>query len=111
MISDVKVWPSKNSSSKVKANGSFVVNESFKVKYTLFSGPKGLFVGLPGKYGEKDGKKEWYADVLIINPEVQKQVNQAVIAAYNQKTGNKSYMNQGIAAGPVAQDDEDELPF
>lgn len=112
-VSEVKVWPLKNSENKVKANGSFVVNDALKVKFTLFTGPKGLFVGLPGKYGkDKEGKKTWYPDVQLINEDAQKVINGAVISAYNKQTGNTSSLSQGKAAGPTNQtEDDDELPF
>lgn len=116
MISDVTVFlPKGNTSPKIKANGTFVIGGAYKVKYTLFSGPKGLFVGLPGQYGSKPnpetGKKEWYPNVSCINDEASRELNKAVIAAYNKKTGNSS-MNQGEAEGPSNQaPDDDGVPF
>lgn len=112
-VTDVKVWPLKKPNDKVKANGVFVVNDALKVKYTLFKGQKGLFVGLPGKYGDnKEGKKEWYPDVQLINEDAQKVVNAAVLKEYNKVTGNTAGLSQGKAAGPSSQvEDEDELPF
>lgn len=114
-ISDVTVFlPKGNGSPKIKANGSFVIGGSYKVKYTLFSGPKGLFVGLPGQYGTKvdpeTGKKEWYPNVSCINDEAKRELDKAVIAAYNKKTGNTG-ANQGSAPEPSNQADDDGVPF
>jgi DNA-binding cell septation regulator SpoVG len=112
-FSEIKVWPLKKDNPKVKANGSFVIDEAIKVKFTLFNGPKGLFVGLPGKSGlDKEGKKVWYPDVSIISVEVQKQVNDAVLKEYNKRIGNTT-LSQGKAAGPVNQveDNDDGCPF
>lgn len=111
-ITDIQVWPLKKEHPSIKANGSFVVNEAFKVKYTLFKGPKGLFVGLPGRRGDKideETKKfPWYPDVTVIDEDVRKQMNTAILSAYNEKTGNTS-LNQGEAPGATNQGDN--IPF
>jgi len=107
-ISEVKVWPLKNTKPgmKVKANGMFVYDGAFKLKFTLFQGSKGLFVSFPGKYGEKidekTGKKIFYPDIKCMDEDVRAQLNAAAISEYNKATGNDG-MNQGEAAGPTNQ--------
>ena len=111
-ISEVKVYPLKKEHPKIKANGTLLIDDAWKIKFAVFNGPKGLFVGWPGRYGDKvdeeTGKKPWYADVQIIDPEVHKQVGDAVLKVYNEQIGNTS-LNQGEAAGPTNQDDN--IPF
>lgn len=111
-IGDIKIWPTKGNSS-VKANGIVTLNDVMNVKFTIFNGSKGTFVGFPGKYGEKvdpnTGKKPWYPDVSFPKNDEAEQfknkLNQAIVNAYNKATGND--MNQGTAAGPTNQ----ECPF
>ena len=106
VISDIQVYPLKNPHPTIKANLSFVINEAFKVKATLIQGPSGLFVGFPGKFGDKideqTKKQPFYADIVCFNKETSKQLNEAVLAAYQSKTG-RTELNQGTAPGPTDQ--------
>ena len=103
-ISEIKVWPLKKDHPKIKANVQFVVDNTWKIKGTLMAGEKGLFVGLPGKYGEqvdpKTGKKPWWPDISCVNKEAQQQLNEEVVKAYNKITGNR----------PSNQDTQDSSP-
>ena len=116
MISDIKVWPLKKAHDKIKANVQFVVNNAWKIKGTLLVGEKGMFVGLPGKYAdkvdEKTGKKIWYPDVACIDHEAQRQLNEAIIQAYNKQVGN-TVSDQGAAPGPTDQTkpERSNIPF
>lgn len=115
VISDVQVYPLKKSHPKIKANGTLVVGSAFKIKFTLFNGPKGLFVGFPGEQGEKinekTGKKEWYPYVSVIDDNTRKELQKAVVGAYNKKVGNDTKLDQGTAAGPTNQTEDDDIPF
>ena len=111
MISGVLVWlPKGNTNSKIKANGVFTVNDAFQIKYTLFNGPKGMYVSLPGRYGDKideaTGKKTWYSDVKVVSDEAKKQMEKAVLDAYNKKVGNAT-----TKAIEARFQQEDEVPF
>lgn len=110
IISDIQVFPLKKDHPNIKANGSFVVNEAFKLKFTIFKGAKGLFVGFPGESGqkinEKTGKKEWYPFVSVIDKDTSINLNKQILAVYNSKTGNS--MHQGEAASASSQE---EIPF
>jgi DNA-binding cell septation regulator SpoVG len=114
-ISKIRVFALKKPHPKIAANGDFVVDNAFKVKFTLFKGKEGMFVGLPGKLGEpdKDGKKPWYSDVMFVNDEIRNKLTELVVSEYNKHTGNKSQnkMDQGEAAGPTNQDTDDGIPF
>lgn len=103
-VTEVKVWTVKDGG-KVKARGFFVVDDTFRIQYTLFQGTKGMFVGLPGRYGNKtdeNGKKIWYSDVKCLKEDVLKSINNAVIGAYNDAQGGAAE-SQGEAAGPTNQ--------
>jgi DNA-binding cell septation regulator SpoVG len=125
MISDIKVWPLKTAHKSIKANVQFVVNNAWKVKGTLMVGEKGMFVGLPGKFAQEfdktqnkyvdkidptTKKKIWYPDVSCIDHEAQRQLNEAVIQAYNKQTGNAP-SDQGTAPGPTDQTKPNNIPF
>jgi len=118
MISDIKVWPLKKEHKSIKANVQFVVNNAWKVKGTLMAGEKGMFVGLPGKFATEldpstgkyvdkidptTKKKIWYPDISCIDNEAQRQLNEAVVQAYNKLSGNKS-----ADQGPSASGTEDQ---
>lgn len=109
-ISNIRVWPLKKPHAKIAANGDFIVDGGFKVKFTLFKSAKGMFVGLPGRYGDtpgEDGKKPWYADVSFVDDNVRNELTERVVAEYNKATGGET-MNQGEAPGPTNQSN---IPF
>lgn len=109
MISDVKVWPLKKEHKSIAANASFVV-DGFVVKCRVMKSSKGLFVGLPSRqYEDKDGNKKWNDEVFPVNEETRKNLNDAVLNAYNKAAGN-TQMNQGEAPGPTDQT-KDNIPF
>lgn len=112
-FSDLKVWPLKKNHPTVKANGSFVYDGAFRVKFTLFSGKEGLYVGYPGETSEKldkDGKKPFYPHVTCLKDEVRKELQEVVVKEYNKAMGVK-VMDQGRAPGPTNQTEDDGLPF
>lgn len=84
LISDIRIWPTKNNSS-VKANGSMVVAGAFVVKFALMSSEKGLFVSLPSEKYIKDGETKYTDKVWILKTDVREDVNKLVVAAYNKK--------------------------
>lgn len=108
-ITEVKVWPLKKDHPKIKANGSMVIDDVWRMRFTVVNGPTGLFVGFPGKYGEKvdseTGKKPWYSDVYCLDDGVRKEINTEILAAYNKEIGNT---DQGAPPDPV---DKDQIPF
>ena len=107
MISDIKLWPQQGQG-KIKARGSFLISNAFRVQFSVCEGPKGLFVGLPSRKGtDKEGKEKYYNDVFCTDKEVFAQMNKAVLDVYNNATGNVS--SQGEASGP--EDQSGGLPF
>jgi DNA-binding cell septation regulator SpoVG len=67
-------------------NGDFIVDDAFRIRFSLMRGPQGMFVSLPGRYGEKPdpetGKKVWYSEVFAVTDEIKNQLNAAVLNAY-----------------------------
>lgn len=103
MFSEIKLWPNKNSNSKIRANGSCLISNAIRLKFTVAQGSKGLFVGLPSRaYKDKEGNTKYSNEVFIEDKTVMKQLTEQVIAAYNEQTG--AMLNQGDAAGPSSQD-------
>jgi DNA-binding cell septation regulator SpoVG len=107
-VTDLKVWPTKGNKT-VLANGSCVFDNCLQVKFSIINGPKGPFVGFPGKSVEKDGKKTFYADVAIVNDEVKTEFTRAVMSEYNKRMGNT--LNQGASPEPAPQTAPSDLPF
>jgi len=112
-ISDVRVWPFKSDTGSTVAFGDFVLAGAAKIKFSIKKGTKGLFVGFPGKFGEKPdpktGKKVWYSDVTITDEDTQRTLSRLAITEYQKKTG-QSDMHQGEPSGPTSQVD-DNIPF
>lgn len=110
-ITNVLVWPTTNNT-KIAANGMVTFDEAVQVKFVLLKGKDTLFVGFPGKYGDKlnkeTGEKEktWFADVNVKSKQLKEQINTAVVKAYQEKTGGSS-LDQG--SPPAAEDQS--LPF
>lgn len=107
-VSDVKIWPVKTNK-VILANGNFLVDKVMQIKFTIINGPKGPFVGFPGKSVEKDGKRTFYPDVSVIDDAFKTELTKSVMKAYNEKTGNKS--SQGDSPEPASQVMDDEVPF
>lgn len=111
-IGQIRVWPT-DKHPKVAANGIVTLDEVMNVKFTVFKGPKGLFVGFPGKYGEKvdpkTGKKPWYSDVQVTDENFREELSKAILNAYGGSTNNN--LNQGEAPGPTDQTSENDPPF
>lgn len=112
-ISEVRCWPIKNPKGKLRANGDFVYDGAFRLKFTVFEGTKGLFVSYPGqmseKKDEKTGKNIFYPFIKCLSDDVRNELHETVMGAYNKATGNDG-MNQGDSAGPSDQS-KDNIPF
>lgn len=113
MITEVKVYPLKKDHEKIKANGTVVIDGKYKVRVTVRSGDKGLWVGLPGRFDDKkkddQGRPVWYSDFQTITKEAQKELSEAVLDAYSKEVSGTP-TSQGEAAGPTNQDG-DTPPF
>ncbi len=98
-FSDIKLYPV-NGNKVIKANGSFVYNNAVKISCSVVLGKNGLFVSLPReKYTDKEGKEKWADKVFFLDEGVRKEMNDAVIAAFN---GGDS-TSQGKSPEPSTQ--------
>ena len=101
-VSDIKVWPVAKEG-KLKANGSFVYDEKFRLKFTVWNGTNGLFVGFPNQLSDKkddEGKSIRYPYISCIDKEWKEELATQLLSAFNEKANT---MNQGEAAGPTDQ--------
>ena len=98
-FSDFKFFPTKGAGA-IKANGSFVYNGAVRINCTVVQGSKGLFVSLPRQKYQKDGKDQYADQVFFINEDTRKQLQSAVLAAYN---GNQTTGDQGASPEPAPQ--------
>lgn len=112
-ISDIRVWPIKNPKGKMVASGDFLYDSTFKMRFNLFTGPTGPFLGFPGKYSEKKdpvtGKPIFYPDISCVNKDLKSDLNDQVVAVYNDKIGD-THMDQ---SEPISQVTEEKrsIPF
>jgi len=109
VITEVKVYPLKKDHPKIKANGTIVIDDKYKVRVTIRASDKGLWVGLPGRYDEnkKDdqGRPVWYNDFQAITKDAHKEIADIVLDAYGKETAGTP-APQGDAEGPTNQDGE-----
>lgn len=109
-INDIKCWPLKTKHPKILANGVFVIDGSFKIKYTLINGNKGPFVGLPGNYGKnKEGQEKWYSEVDCLSNETRVEMTGLILKEYNKVSGIS--LNQENHSGPSDQTSGENVPF
>ena len=97
-ITDVKVWPLRNTkSAKLKANCRVTFNDSITLNGKLWNGKNGLFVGADGNFGEKKNEngqiEQVYYSAWSINREeqvLQNTVKEAVIKMYDRIISNNN---------------------
>ena len=105
VISDIKVWKLDTPKNGIVANCVFTVGGMFVVKAAIRNGQNGLFVSLPGRWGEKNGEKTWYNDVRTVGRPATDAMNAAILAVYNGDTTVPSQVNDTTPAA------EDDIPF
>jgi DNA-binding cell septation regulator SpoVG len=93
------IWPTKGNT-KVRANGVFTINGILKIKFTIFQGPKGLFVSLPREQYTKDGEQKWSHLVSVEDETFKSYLETTLLSAYENKV---SGVNQGPSAEPASQ--------
>ena len=118
LFSDVKAWPAKTATGKIKGNAQFVVAGVLKVRAKIIEGTNGLFVKLPQTSYQKEGKTEYQDEASFITKESNQECQRVVLAEYNKvvKGGGSSSPTPKTSAStgkgkaaPVTEDDE--IPF
>jgi len=109
IISDVRMWPVKNSK-KAVASGFVVFGGKVKVKCAIIKSSRddGLFVVMP--YHE-DGEGNIFNDVEGTNAENTKALKDYIVAKYLKDKEEGSTFDQTATAETSAGDDEGETPW
>ena len=55
LFSDIRIFPLKNSTGNLKANGKVVIAKTVEVSFKIMNGKNGIFISLPAQKVEKDG--------------------------------------------------------
>lgn len=85
-ITDVRVRPVEKADGKMKAVASITINGEFVVHdIKVIEGDKGYFVAMPSK---KDGNGDYKDIAHPINTATRKNIQDAVIAKYNEVVGD-----------------------
>jgi DNA-binding cell septation regulator SpoVG len=103
MFSNVKInFVNKKPGSKFLAAGSVDVAGVVQVNFSIIEGPRGRFVGLPGKYIEdKEKNKKWVSDARLLSRELQDELNRVVLAELtNHLTGQTSESQPETESSP-----------
>lgn len=107
----VEVFPFKDPKGPKKAFASVLVDGVMEIRgFSIVDTGKGAFVGVPQRKGvdkQNPGKEKWFDDVVFhedVDPQngifkgpVFKEIEQAMIAAYNSKVGGNSRGNAAAA--------------
>ena len=108
LISNVKVFPLQNPVKGLLANASFTVSEAFVIKCMIRQSEKGLWVAMPSQASKKtddNGNPVYYDQAFPITKEARAEMNEKVIAAYNEQTGSSS------ESQPTSKKKGDGVPF
>ncbi len=86
-ITEVKVFPAKDTTGRLKAYASIVLDKDFIVRnLKLIEGTKGLFVSMPSRR-RKDGS---FRDIVHpLNADMRKKIEESVIVEYNNIAENE----------------------
>jgi stage V sporulation protein G len=86
-ITEVKVFPAKDTTGRLKAYASIVLDKDFIVRnLKLIEGTKGLFVSMPSRR-RKDGS---FRDIVHpLNADMRKRIEESVIIEYNKIVENE----------------------
>lgn len=99
-ITEVKVFPAKGESGRLKAYATIVFDDSFIVRdLKVIEGHKGLFVSMPSRK-RKDGT---FRDVVHpLNSEMRREIEERVIEEYQK-------VEQAVASGESLEQFEEAL--
>lgn len=122
----VEVFPIQNPQSKLVAFASLIIDDTVEVKnFRIVDGRNGLFVSDPQTKSNKqdeNGKDIWYPDVKFLGDKVddystafQKEVYEAMLNAYRQKTAgstrNAATEAQAASQSPVNSKSQGSNPL
>lgn len=86
-ITNVSIYPISNNDTTLKAFATLEIDSAFVVKgIRIIEGKSGLFVAMPSHKGE-DG--EYYDDAFPITKKAREDVNEAILAMYEEETADK----------------------
>ena len=114
-ISDIRVWPIKNPKGKMIASGDFLYDSTFKMRFRLFTGPNGPFLGFPGKFSEKKDEKTgepiFYPDIVCTSKDLKNDLNEQAVAVYNNITGNTNAQEEAVSEPMDQTTEKRNIPF
>ncbi len=111
-ISDIRVFPNKNTKISIKANGDFVVGDTFRISFKVIQGKSGNFISFPQEKYEKDGETKYKNLVNFADPEnkdLQNQVQKKLLDAYNKAVNGEE--SQVTPEAPAKKSAAKNLPF
>lgn len=107
-VTEVRIMPVKSGNGSAKAYASITLDGVFAVNdIRIVDGKNGLFVALPNRKGkDKDGNEKYYDVCNPTTAELRKEVNEAVIAKYNETVAqSQPQPDAGAASQPADEDD------
>ena len=79
-ITDVKIYPVKNSDSALKAFANITIDDEFVVKgFKIVEGKNGIFISMPSSKGADD---QYYDNVFPVTADCREYLNTMVLGAY-----------------------------
>lgn len=87
-ISEVRIWPSRNTESKIKANASIIIDDAIMIhELRIVEGANGLFVAMPSR---KTSDGNFRDTVHPITPEAREYIQNRVLAEYEKRLSSVS---------------------
>ena len=107
-VTEVRIMPVKSGNGATKAYASINLDGVFAVgDIRVVEGKKGLFIAFPNRKGkDKDGNEKYYDIAFPTTAELRKEINDAVIAKYNETVSQpQTQPDAGAASQPADEDD------
>lgn len=95
-VTNVRIMPLKNGTGATKGYASITLDEVFAVNdIRVMEGQKGLFISMPNRKGkDKDGNEKYFDIAFPVNADLRKEINDAIIAKYNEVIGDSGQASQ-----------------
>lgn len=107
-VTKVRIMPVKSGNGSAKAYASITLDDVFAVNdIRIVEGKNGLFVAFPNRKGkDKDGNEKYYDICNPTTAELRKEINDAVMAKYNETVSQpQTQPNAGAASQPADEED------
>lgn len=104
LISDIKIFPIKNSNTKTLAFARVVIADQIAIgDIKVIEGQNGLFIGMPSREGQsQSGEKKYFDIAYPVTKEAREELQNLVLEAYEKEVGGGSSRSSGASRSTVS---------